>query len=540
VVKPFVVPDPRPLVGEPLPLDLLNTRWCDRDGAHDLLGSLDGLATWLTSTGFADQVRADPATRNALLVTRDALRSVVSGETAAVAAATATLNATLAHGCIRRALKSDGPRRTIDIVSSSWLPAWASAEAYLQLLEEAPERIVNCANPGCLLYFYDRSRNRTRRWCSATGCGSRALRRLATVVADGASPHETFDAVARELGRFFETDHVTIQRCEPDETATLVGRWTRHGAPPLTPPCGGRWPITDDPVAATVLRTGRPARIMPAGDLTAGTEAWPRSSGVRQVVGCPVFIEGRTWGVISVLRGAGEPLPEPTEAHLVQFTADVGLVLAESERRTELLASRKRVVAAGDEARRCLERDLHDSVQQHLVSLGLEVGRARDVVPAEQKALRNQLSFIADCVNGVQEELREISHGLYPFSLSRDGLVPALRNLARLSRVPVEVEASVYRDVPRHLQVAIYHTVSEAVANAAKYANASSVAVALDIRDGLIQLSVTDDGVGGAKCGRGSGLIGLRERVASLGGKIRVTSPAGEGTAVEVELPVEE
>jgi signal transduction histidine kinase/predicted RNA-binding Zn ribbon-like protein len=537
VVKPSVSPDPRPLIGEPLPLDLLNTRWNDREGgAHDLLESLDGLATWLTSAGFADHVPADSATLHALLVTRDALRSVVSGETAAAA----TLNETLAHGCIRRALKSGGPRRTIDIGSSSWLPAWAAAEGYLQLLEETPDRIASCANPGCVLYFYDRSHNRTRRWCSVTGCGSRALRRLAAVVADGASPRETFDAVAMELGRFFETDHVTIQRYEPDESATLVGRWTRRGTPPLTPPSDGQWPITDDTVAATVLRTGKPARIMPAGDLTTRIEAWLWSSGVGHVVGCPVFIEGRPWGVISVLRREGEPLPESAEAHLVQFTVDVGLVLTESERRTELLASQKRVVAAGDEARRRLERDLHDSVQQHLISVGLEVVKAKDIVPAEQKALRNQLSFIADCLNGVQEELREISRGLYPFSLSQDGLVPALRNLARLSRVPVEVEVGVYREVPRHLQVAIYHIASEAVANAAKHAHASSVAVSLDIRDGLVQLSVIDDGVGGAKPGRGSGLVGLRDRVASLGGKIRVTSPPGEGTSLEVELPVED
>ncbi|MFF7181279.1 CGNR zinc finger domain-containing protein [Streptomyces sp. NPDC008121] len=165
--------DPRPLIGEPLPLDLLNTRWIDDGTLHDLLRYPDGLAIWLHSADLGEQVPATEETLHALLATRTALASLVDSGAGGQAAAE-DLNETLRHGRIRRLLDEDGPRSVVETDSPGWLAAWTAAEVYLQLLDENPERIRKCANPECVLHFYDVSKNGGRRWCSMVGCGNRA------------------------------------------------------------------------------------------------------------------------------------------------------------------------------------------------------------------------------------------------------------------------------------------------------------------------------------------------------------------------------
>ncbi|NIH87093.1 CGNR zinc finger domain-containing protein [Amycolatopsis granulosa] len=165
--------DPRPLTGEPLSLDLLNTRWIDQGTHHDLLESVDGLAVWLRSSGLADRVAATPAALDALREVREALWSLAEREDDS-GEARAALNRTLGHGWIRRSLGTDGPESEVDTDPPGHLPAWLAAADYLRLLEEAPARIRRCANPDCVLHFYDVSKNGTRRWCSMAGCGNRA------------------------------------------------------------------------------------------------------------------------------------------------------------------------------------------------------------------------------------------------------------------------------------------------------------------------------------------------------------------------------
>jgi signal transduction histidine kinase len=218
--------------------------------------------------------------------------------------------------------------------------------------------------------------------------------------------------------------------------------------------------------------------------------------------------------------------------------------LRDSERkleqsRAELAASRARIVTATDDTRRRIERDLHDGVQQRLVSLVLAQRTAQAMVPAELgDELRRQLSDLVDGLAGALEELQEISRGIHPAILSQGGLTHALRSLVRRSALPVELEVHAETRLPEPVEVAAYYVVSEALTNAAKHAHAAAVCVAVEVRDGLLELSIRDDGRGGADPSLGSGLIGLTDRVDALGGTIDVASPTGQGTTLHVTLPV--
>jgi signal transduction histidine kinase len=206
--------------------------------------------------------------------------------------------------------------------------------------------------------------------------------------------------------------------------------------------------------------------------------------------------------------------------------------------RAELAASRARVVAAADQTRRRIERDLHDGTQQRLISLALELRAAEAGVPPGQESLVRQWSRTAQGLTEVVEELREISRGLHPAILEKGGLGPALRALARRAGVPVELSVGVGGRLPERAEVAAYYVVSEALANAAKHARASVVRVDAGVDGGTLRLLVADDGAGGADPSRGSGLIGLSDRVAAVGGRIEITSPPGGGTSLLVTIPV--
>jgi signal transduction histidine kinase len=208
------------------------------------------------------------------------------------------------------------------------------------------------------------------------------------------------------------------------------------------------------------------------------------------------------------------------------------------ESRDELLASRKRIVAAADHSRRRIERDLHDGIQQRLVAILLELRTAAADVPAELSTVRSQLATVGDDLASSLDDLRELSRGIHPAILSEGGLGPALKALARRSPVPVEVDVDLPGRLPESVEVGMYYVVSEALANAAKHAQASVVRVDVRIHEGALHLSVSDDGIGGAAASRGSGLIGLADRVQALGGSISLTSPAGQGTQLSATLPI--
>jgi signal transduction histidine kinase len=204
----------------------------------------------------------------------------------------------------------------------------------------------------------------------------------------------------------------------------------------------------------------------------------------------------------------------------------------------QLAASRARIVAAADQARRRIERDLHDGTQQQLVSLALDLRAAEASVPPELAELRAQLAHAATELAAATDDLREISRGIHPAILSEGGLPPALKALTRRSAVPVELDVDVPERLPEQVEAAAYYVASEALANAAKHARASVVHVEAKVRDDGMRLSVRDDGIGGAIPGRGSGLVGLIDRVEALRGTISVASPSGQGTTLLVDLPV--
>lgn len=370
----------------------------------------------------------------------------------------------------------------------------------------------------------------------ATHQAQAALRRVATLVARGVPPQETFSAVAGEMGRLVGLDHVTLQRFEPDNTVRAVGHWSDPEVPQIMPPLDGHWPNEEGTVGIVVLRTGRPARMTLSADVTTAIGSWLWSKGICYVVSCPIWVEGRIWGTMTILSRT-EPPPVVTEARMADFVELIGTAIANSQARAELLASRARIVAASDETRHRIERNLHDGVQQRLVSLGLEVRSAEAAIP--QEALRKQMSSIGQEIANILAEVREISRGLHPALLSKGGLETALRTLGRRSAVPVKIDINLGRRLPEPVEIAVYYIVSEALANASKHADASLVIVDLHENDGSVWVSVHDDGVGGADLG-GSGLIGLKDRVESLGGSIQVDSPAGKGTSLLAILPTDQ
>lgn len=206
--------------------------------------------------------------------------------------------------------------------------------------------------------------------------------------------------------------------------------------------------------------------------------------------------------------------------------------------RDELLASRRRIVAAADDSRRRIERDLHDGIQQRLISVLLDLRTAEAEVPADLRQLRSQLDAVAESLTTTFDDLREISRGIHPAILSEGGLAPAVKALARRSPIPVEVVVDLPARLPKSLEVGAYYVLSEALANTAKHAHASVAHIDVRADDGNLQLSVRDDGVGGADVTRGSGLTGLADRVQALGGVISITSPNGQGTTLEVSIPI--
>lgn len=222
---------------------------------------------------------------------------------------------------------------------------------------------------------------------------------------------------------------------------------------------------------------------------------------------------------------------------MAQFTELVATAISNAQARTDLATSRARIVAASDETRRRIERDLHDGTQQRLVSLGLRLRLAQDAVPPDHAELRQELARVTNGIGDVLEELREMSRGIHPAILTEEGLRPALKALARSSAVPVKLELGVHARLPEQVEVAAYFVVSEALANVAKHAQASVVRIAVEARRSALEIMISDDGIGGADPSRGSGLIGLTDRIEALGGTIDVSSPAGAGTQIRAELP---
>ena len=361
------------------------------------------------------------------------------------------------------------------------------------------------------------------------------LRRVATLVARGAPADELFAAATEEVGRLLSVEIAILGRYESDETMTIAAVWSAVGD--VLPAGGISMTLGGENMATLVSRSGRPGRIDDyAGDPSGEIGGGLRGASIRSSVGAPIVVEGRLWGVM--VAGSQQPFATGIELRLASFTEILATAIANAQSRIELDASRARIVAASDETRRRIERDLHDGTQQRLVSLGLEVRSAISAVPAQLPELGADLARIAGGLASVQEELREIVRGIHPAILAMGGIGPALRTLARRSAVPVELDVRTQARLPERVEVATYYIVSEALTNAAKHAQASAVRVDVEAVDSVIRIAVADDGVGGADKGKGTGLVGLKDRIEALGGAIAIDSPAGQGTRLRVEIPV--
>jgi signal transduction histidine kinase len=366
-----------------------------------------------------------------------------------------------------------------------------------------------------------------------------ALRRVATLVARGVDPAEVFSAVAEEVRRLLDADRAGIARFEHDGKSVVVLGGSGKDEDVVQWPAGTRVAIPGYAALGMVWRAGRSAQVDEDAWSSAADPAADalRELGIRSTVASPIIVEGRLWGAVTAWTRRG-PFPAGTVDRMADFTELVATAVGNAESRAELTASRARIVAAADQTRRQIERDLHDGTQQRLVSLGLELRLAQSMVPAELAGLETEIGKVADELNGAVEDLREIARGIHPVILSEGGLGPALRTLARRAAIPVELDVPALGRLPEPVEVAAYYAVSEALTNATRHARASMMRVAAGQRDGCLHLSIRDDGAGGADPARGSGLIGLRDRAEALGGSLEVSSPPGQGTLILVQLPL--
>ena len=253
-------------------------------------------------------------------------------------------------------------------------------------------------------------------------------------------------------------------------------------------------------------------------------------------VGSPIVVEGRLWGVAIATWARHEQLPDGSEDRIQEFTELVATAIANTESRTELAASRARVVAAADETRRQLERDLHDGAQQRLVSMALRLKLAATAIPPNFGEAHQELASVGSEMDEVLSELRELSRGIHPAILTEGGLGPALRPWPAVRRSQWNSTWAARR-LPERAEVTAYYVVSEALTNVVKHADASEVRVDVDVEDGVVRLR-SRRRIGGADPARGSGLIGLKDRVEATGGTLRVRAPPGQGTSLAVELPI--
>jgi signal transduction histidine kinase len=365
-----------------------------------------------------------------------------------------------------------------------------------------------------------------------------ALRRVATLVARGASPKEVFGAVAEEVAQLMGIVQTNMLRYDPDGFATMVAVFGRVGDAAAVS-VGDRYKLGGRNATTLVFESGRPARI---GDYAGGSGAWgdvSRHAGYRSSVGVPISVEGRLWGVIGVV-SPGDELPPDTEERLAGFTELAATAIANAEAQAALTASRARIVATADATRRRIERDLHDGAQQRLVSLALQLRAAQAAAPPGAGELVQELDGVVAGLTGVVNELREIAHGIHPAVLTEGGLRPALKALARRCAIPVRLDVQVEGRLPEQAEIAAYYVVAEALTNTAKHAHATTAEVEVAVGGGVLRVRVGDDGRGGAYITGGSGVAGLKDRADALGGRLSLHSPPGAGTTLEIALPIDD
>jgi signal transduction histidine kinase/ketosteroid isomerase-like protein len=360
-----------------------------------------------------------------------------------------------------------------------------------------------------------------------------ALRRVATLVAREATAEEILTAAAEEVVRILGVDDARIIRYDADGAVTIVANFGRLAS---RIPVGLSVPAGGDNVTTMVLRAGRSARKDYRDDATGPIGEQIQETGIRSSVGGPIFVGGRLWGAMLAASLSVEHLPPDAEARIAEFSELVATAISNLEARADLAASRARLVAAGDEERRRVVRDLHDGAQQRLVHTLITLKQARQALPPDAEPATALLDDALGHAEQAMTELRELAHGIMPAVLTRGGLRAAVTALGSRTPVPVEIDVPSPR-LPPHVEATAYFVVAEALTNVAKHARAARATVRASIDDGVLRVAVRDDGVGGART-RGSGMLGLADRVAVLGGRLVVDSPEGGGTLVAAEIPI--
>jgi signal transduction histidine kinase len=368
-----------------------------------------------------------------------------------------------------------------------------------------------------------------------------ALRRVAVLVAQQPSPDQVFTAVAEAVGPLLGADLTAMSVYAGDGTARVIAGWSAAG--PMLP-VGTRLPLDGDSVTARIFRSRTAARIDSYSDVDGDTAAVARGLRLRSTVGAPILVEGRLWGGLMAATRGVEPFPEDAEARIAAFTELVATAVSNAHAREalhrladELHASRARLVAAGDDARRRLERNLHDGAQQRLVSLLLGLRLAQRKLAGDPEGAAQLLDQATGELEQALGELRELARGIHPAVLTDRGLEAALHSLAERTPLPVEL-STVPRRLPDPVEAAAYYIVSETVANVVKHAHASAVEVRVAAPNGRLVVDVSDDGIGGADPAGGSGLRGLADRVAVLDGTLRIETPSHGGTRIVAEIPL--
>jgi PAS domain S-box-containing protein len=361
----------------------------------------------------------------------------------------------------------------------------------------------------------------------------RALRRVATLVASEVSPERVFIAVSEECARVLGVNASVVVRYEGDETATIVGRHNRDSIDVFR--VGERLPAEAHSAVARVLRTGAPARIDEWGGLTGEIADAIFRIGYRSTAAVPIVVAGALWGAVAI--ASEDPLPTDSEERLEAFCELASLAVASAQARADLIASRTRLVKAGDEQRRRLERNLHDGAQQRFVSVVLKLRLARARLASDPGATAELLDDTSRDLDTALQELREIARGLHPAILGEQGLRRALEALAERLALPVDIDAPGQR-LPEHIEATAYYIVSEALTNVAKHAAASRARVSVRPDGAVLRCEVADDGRGGADTASGTGILGLRDRAEAAGGTLSLVSPPGKGTVVTAVLPL--
>jgi GAF domain-containing protein len=430
-----------------------------------------------------------------------------------------------------RAARSRGFRSAIGAPLTVEGRLWGAIIAYSTDPEPIPERSETRLGQFTELVATAVANAEARQALERVAAEQATLRRIATLVAQGVQPEQLFAAVAEETAATFHAI-TALMRFEHDPPGVVLVGVSRETGLSI----GTRWEFAEGMASAEVHRTGRSARFSSSPDYWSSRDGpvaeAGRRLGIVSQLSCPIAVEGDVWGVITV--NAREELPPDTEQRLEKFTDLVSTAIANAEGKSELAASRRRIVAAADEARRRIERDLHDGIQQRLIALSF---RARAMTRRPPDELPGIAAELSEGLKDVSEELREVSRGIHPTILTEAGLGPALRALARRSDIPIDVDVSLDERLPAPIEAAAYYIASEALTNVAKHAHANVVQLIASNNDGVLTLEVRDDGIGGVDATRGSGILGLTDRAEALGGTISIASPRGGGTTLSVRLP---